>query len=169
MNEIDYVVGDVRNQPFTGTRIIPHCCNDIQKMGSGVAKAIYQKWPEVKIDYINQSNLKLGQSYMVKVEDNTYVANMIGQHKIQTCKKNGISVGSDGLPPIRYIALAMAMKRVAKFIKDNNIENPVIHAPLFGCDLAGGDFKFIELLIREAWLNVCPVKVCVLNKKMLPV
>lgn len=53
MNKIEYIVGDVRSQPFkTKRRFIPHVCNDEGRMGAGVAKALYTKWPTVIVDEV---------------------------------------------------------------------------------------------------------------------
>jgi hypothetical protein len=48
------------------------------------------------------------------------------------------------------------MMSVASYIKNNfDKENTVqIHAPKFGSGLAGGNWNFIEELIKDIWLNI---------------
>lgn len=170
MGKIQYIIGDVRTQSFKGIRVIPHVCNDLGLMGAGVAKALYIEWPQVKEHYTN-SNLRLGEVDLVACNNATYVANMIAQHGImESVDSNGNAIGKDGKPPLRYAKLVEAMEGVADFInhkKENGI-NSVIHCPKFGCDLAGGNWDFVEVLIEEIWCPVSDVKVCIIDKDQFP-
>lgn len=165
-NNIEYVVADVREHPELypeETIIIPHCCNDINAMGAGVARALYEKWPEVKSIYHDQkSEQKLGRIIPVKVDVNPskYVVNMIGQH--------GCGLDEDGNPPVRYLALGVAMQRTLVWIRDMEFQSPVIYTVKFGAALAGGRWDFIEELIKEIWLPHVPVTVCVIDESELP-
>jgi len=38
-----------------------------------------------------------------------------------------------------------------KFDKDQSVQ---IHAPKFGCGLAGGNWNFVSELIRDIWSNI---------------
>ena len=50
---IEYISGSVLDQLCQAHyKLIPHCCNDIGLMGSGVAKVISDKFPEVKTQYL---------------------------------------------------------------------------------------------------------------------
>lgn len=168
---IEYVVGDVRSQSFDGIKIIPHCCNDQNLMGSGVAKALYSKWPEVKEKY-HSGKMELGKTSVAVIrKDSTIVVNMIAQHGVMV-KRNerGIAVGEDGRPPIRYEALVQAMKMVKYHIK-KCIENDIkveVHCPKFGCDLAGGDWDIVSTLIEEMWCPLCNVVCCVIDDNQIP-
>lgn len=155
-NMIEYYSGDVRNFPRDKSIvIIPHCCNDLGIMGAGVARAILDMWPNV-YDKYKVSSLDLGSVNCVEVDsDNgkTIVANMIGQH--------GVGIDEKGNPPVRYHALCLAMHKVAESVKNsgNNFE---IHCPVFGCDLAGGDWGLVSKLVEEIWCCICPVK-CIVH------
>jgi hypothetical protein len=167
-HSLTYVVADVREHPAppSQTIIIPHCCNDINAMGAGVARALFEKWPVVKSHYHANAELqRLGQVFMIPVEGGTdnprvYVANMIGQH--------GVGVDEYGEAPVRYSALTIAMFRINRWMDSLNIPNPVIHCPKFGSALAGGDWMVIEKLIKEIWLPKCPVTVCVTDESEIP-
>jgi len=160
---IKYVVGDVRAIPHEREMVfIPHCCNNIDVMGSGVAKALYNRWPKVKDKY-HESFMKLGTvSYVKEVDDRVVICNMIGQNGVKTGEnENGHAIGDDGKPPVRYSALCLAMMDVAGKLEmfGDKVE---IHCPLFGCDLAGGDWYIVSTLIEEIWCPLCPVT-CVLH------
>lgn len=153
--KIESVVGDVRNQPFEDHRIIIHCCNDMGAMGAGVAKALYTKWPAVKARYVHDvelyGQLYLGDVQYVEADDDTTVMNMIGQHSTMVGRdENGTAVASDGYPPVRYWALAHALQKVDSYcrINDGTFE---LHFPMFGCDLAGGNWDIVSTLIEEAF------------------
>lgn len=143
MKQIKYIVEDVRKPIGTGKNLIIHCCNDIGAMGSGVAKALFDKWPIVKSEYVkwNKSgkNFELGNIQALKVEENIAVINMIGQRDIKPI---------NGIPPVRYGALRKACKKVAEIASKYNA---TVNVPyLLGCDLAGGDWSIVEeILISE--------------------
>ena len=65
----------------------------------------YRQW------YKSQEEFTLGAVQFVNVENELYVANMIGQH--------GIYKDSKGLPPIRYDAVRQCLKEVALFAIDH--------------------------------------------------
>jgi hypothetical protein len=74
-------------------------------------------------------------------------ANMICQ--------NGV-IGHNNPRPLNYPALCKSMIGVKKYImthfdKDNKVQ---IHAPKFGCGLAGGDWRFITNLIEDIWFDI---------------
>lgn len=169
MNTIKYVVSDVRTytdeQSENKTILIPHCCNDLAVMGAGVALALRNKWPQVFTDY-EKMEQTLGNVGFVPVEfdefdDPTkYVVNMIGQHGVKS--KNNTK-------PVSYTALMDAMRNVFQYLYGYKITDPVIHAPLFGAALAGGDWRIIEALIEEIWLPFMPVTICVIEEDMIPI
>jgi hypothetical protein len=149
--KITYLSGnDVREPVDQGqTNIILHCCNDINLMGSGVARALFQKWPDVKSKYHyafeQNKNNKLGDVHYVKVEASIYVGNIIGQHTIDT--------NEDGGPPIRYWAIDKAFQKVVQSIHKRD-EEVIVNLPyLMGCDLARGRWEEIEYLINKNFIE----------------
>lgn len=67
---IKVVTGDIRN---TDAKYICHQVNCQNAMGSGVAKALYQKWPNVKSEYHSfcdsyEPNELLGKMQIVPVD-----------------------------------------------------------------------------------------------------
>ena len=143
------------------TIIIPHVCNNIDLFGAGFAKALGDRFPEVKENFhlLGKTDAKLGRvQFVTAVDDNKtknkiIIANMIAQ--------NGV-INNRNKRPINYAALVYCMGDVRKFYshiaaqsEDNSIE---IHAPKFGSGLAGGNWNFISELINDIW---CDIKVYV--------
>jgi len=147
--KIRYLSGhDVREPIGDGRKIIAHCCNSEGKMGAGVAKALFDKWPSVRSKYISWHKLNndrgktfsLGQVQMVFVEREIVVANIIGQHGIGVNKETGKI-------PVRYSAI----KRGCTYIQGACAHyGATAHFPyLMGCDLAGGEWEEVEKIINE--------------------
>lgn len=116
--------------------IIPHICNDIKKWGAGFVLAISKEWKKPE-QLFRSTNLKLGEVQFIQVTNKIIIANMIAQHGIR--HKNNKT-------PIRYDNLRSALIKVnKKAIKTNSI----IMAPKFGSGLAGGNWNFIEQIIKD--------------------
>jgi len=137
------------------TVIIPHVCNNINVFGAGFSGAISDIYPIVKENfYLLGNKAKLGHVQYIKVAQNKQyghkiiVANMIAQ--------NG-TISHNNKRPLNYIALAACMNDIKRYIddliKEPEIDRCEIHAPKFGSGLAGGNWKFIEKLIEDAWIN----------------
>jgi len=149
--EIEYISrGDVRNPQGEGRKIIGHCCNDLGRMGSGVAKALLDKWPKVRSDYVgwhktnshNNQEFTCGKVQFVAVEDDIVVANIIGQHGLKE---------QNGVPPVRYWALREGCAFIRKVCKHYNA---TAHFPyLMGCDLAGGKWEEVEKILKEELID----------------
>ena len=146
MQGVRYIKGDATAPIGQGTnRIIVHVCNDIGGWGLGFVLAISKRWSEPEGEYsrwfkqAHGGSLPLGAVQFVKVEDDIWVANLIGQHKLAADKKTGI-------PPIRYEAIKMGLAQVAKKALELNAS---IHMPRIGCGLAGGVWVKVEPIITE--------------------
>ena len=140
--DIIYKKGDATSPTDPGTKVIIHICNDIGGWGKGFVLALSKRWklPEEAYRqwYKSQEEFTLGSVQFVEVEDDIFIANMIGQH--------GIYKGSNGLPPIRYEAVQQCLMEVALFA---NKHKATVHMPRIGCGLAGGKWEVVEQLIRE--------------------
>jgi len=141
--DITYLKGDATNPAAVGNKIIVHVCNDIGRWGKGFVMAISKRWKEPEKRYRErfkaQADFSLGEVQFVKVEDDLWVANVIGQHKINKDER--------GDAPIRYDAILMGLEKVAHFALENNA---TVHMPRIGCGLAGGSWDKIEPLITSA-------------------
>ena len=143
MTDIIYIKGDATTPAVPGNKIIVHVCNDVGGWGKGFVMAISNKWPEPEKQYRkwykSKENFTLGEVQIVEVENDTWVANMIGQRNI--------SKDENGNPPVRYEAIATALEKVAVFAKEKNAS---VHMPRIGCGLAGGKWETMEQIIFTA-------------------
>lgn len=139
---IRYVKGDATSPAAKGNKIIVHICNDIGAWGKGFVLALSAKWKEPEKQYRewfrSEIHLALGQVQFVRVADDIWVANLIGQRDI---RKN-----QQGLPPIRYEAVGEGLKKVGAFAKEIQAS---VHMPKIGCGLAGGRWAKMEPLVAE--------------------
>jgi hypothetical protein len=136
--------------------IVPHVCNDIDVFGGGFTGGIVQHYPLVKENYhlLGKTFLRNNPGYVqyIKVlENKSYehqliFANMIAQ--------NG-TISPSNQRPLNYYSLCKSMSDVVSFIKNKfrNDQSVEIHAPKFGCGLAGGNWNFIQELIKDIWKN----------------
>lgn len=161
------VKGNVLDSEVKGIKLIPHVCNDRGGFGSGFAYAVAKKYVNVQLQYFNLFrngfyydifqnvvvNPILGQIQILEAKElnqsisSVRVANMIAQSTPGGETINGIYV-----PPIRYECLRECMLRVAQFINNSNRKDEIsIHAPFFGCGLAGGTKDEVLKLVDEYW------------------
>lgn len=145
---------DSINAGNNGTSIIvPHVCNNINVFGAGFAGAVANHYPIVKENYhlLGSTFLKNNLGYVQFVEVKKVMpfnhklifANMIAQN--HTISKNNPR-------PLNYLALTKCMVGVRNYISSYMKDQPIqIKCPKFGCGLAGGNWFFIQDLIKDIW------------------
>ena len=142
MKDIQYIKGDATSPEGSEKKIIVHICNDIGGWGKGFVMAISKRWKEPEKQYRewfkSKNDFELGKVQFVQVEENLWVANLIGQHKINK--------DENGEAPIRYNAIEEGLEAVSDFAKTNNAS---VHMPRIGCGLAGGKWEMIEPIILK--------------------
>lgn len=143
---IVYLKGDATQPKTEGNKIIAHICNDIGGWGKGFVTALSKRWkaPEQQYRewYKRNTDFVLGAVQLVQVEDDIWIANIIGQHKIN---RDG-----EGNPPIRYEAVASGLEQAGVWAVKLNA---TIHMPRIGCGLAGGSWDRIEPLIKAGIID----------------
>lgn len=150
MAKYETIVGDVIPVLEESTPVIvPHICNDIGAWGAGFTGALDVVYPEIGERFRkmhtdpNNNGLHLGDVTWATVGSHVNdVANMVAQCGVRS-KSN--------LQPIRYAALVLCMEKVLLHARETGVVN--ICCPRFGSGLAGGRWEFIELLIKEIWVN----------------
>ncbi|WP_336689712.1 MULTISPECIES: macro domain-containing protein [unclassified Chryseobacterium] len=146
MKTILYLKGDATNPQAEGNKIIAHICNDIGGWGKGFVLAISNRWKKPENEYRkwfqDAENFNLGEIQTVQVQENVWVCNMIGQHKIKTNLK--------GISPIRYEAVEKCLEKLSEEAKKLNAG---VHMPRIGCGLAGGKWEEIEPIIERTLLK----------------
>ncbi|SHL30373.1 macro domain-containing protein [Chryseobacterium polytrichastri] len=146
MKTIIYLKGDATNPQVNGNKIITHICNDIGGWGKGFVMAISKKWKKPENEYRewfkSKENFHLGEIQIIKVEENIWICNMIGQHKTIT--------NSKGMAPIRYEAVEKCLEKLSNEAVKLNAS---VHMPRIGCGLAGGKWEEIEPIIEKTLLE----------------
>lgn len=144
MTGVTYVSGDATVPQGEGNKIIVHVCNDVGGWGRGFVNAVSRRWAKPEREYrrwyaecIADGDFDLGATQMVKVEPDVWVANMVAQHGIGPAQ---------GVPPIRYAALAQCLDFVAGYATGLYAS---VHMPRIGSGLAGGSWDRIEPIIVE--------------------
>ena len=147
--KISYRTGDMFKQLPEDKKIgIPHCCNNRGAWGAGFVIPLGRKFPRAQQDYLEWSRgsaaldhyfgpFMLGNTQSVVV-DNVTVFNMVGQDG---------TVSPNNPKPVKYAAIADCLRKVNTTCLGTSIEE--IHAPAFGSDLAGGDWRVLEALVDE--------------------
>jgi len=146
MSTLTFVSGDATRPIGEGPKIIIHCCNDLGLWGSGFVVAISRRWTKPENEYRNWARtfedgdrrLPLGGIQLVQVEDDLFVANIIGQR--------GVGLDDHGRAPVRYSAIRTGVRKVRARARSHNAS---VHMPRMGCGLAGGRWEHIEEIIRE--------------------
>lgn len=126
--------------------IIAHQVNCKGGIGSGVAKALIDKWRKVKTQYhkfyemYEDKTQLLGKFDLVNVAPNVNVFNCFTQ----------FDRGYDGKLYTSYSAIETCFSNIAK------LETPFpIHIPyLYGCGLGGGDWEIVSSIIDSKCPNV---------------
>ncbi len=141
MTIIRYLQGDATAPVGSGPRIIAHVCNDIGGWGRGFVLALSERWHQPEAAYLDwyrnrdSNDFELGAVQVVAVDDDLFVANIVGQR--------GIEPTADG-PPVRYWAIEAGLSRL---VDEATALGASVHMPRIGCGLAGGEWETVEAII----------------------
>ena len=140
---ISYIKGDATRPVGEGNKLIVHVCNGVGAWGAGFVMALSARWKAPEAHYRNwrrgvfEEPFELGRVQPVRVEKDIYVCNCIAQLGIRS---------RPDVPPIRYGALQICLKRVHKIATTLNAS---IHMPRIGCGLAGGEWAIVEKIVEQ--------------------
>jgi len=152
LNALNYRKGDARDSMnFFGydPAMLAHCCNNAPKgvWGAGFVIAINGFWTQPEQAYHDWAKgahtgaayesgaYALGEAQLVEVEQNFYVANVIGQ-VLEFSKE----------PNIRYEALEAGLVKACAWMQEKHgVVN--LQAPRLGAGLAGGEWGLIEAIL----------------------
>ena len=140
---IKYQIGDATRPIGDGPKIIVQVCNDAGGWGKGFVVAVSRRWPQPEQRYRawyrgeDAQPFALGKVQVVQVENDVWVANLIGQQ--------GMGV-RNGEPPVRYDAIREGLRSVAVKAKELGAS---VHMPRIGCGLAGGKWEEIEPILEQ--------------------
>ena len=139
---------DVGNVCDASQIAIAHGCNAQGVMGSGVARDVRSRWPNVYEVYhlrYQTFGLSLGEVIPVRTMDNKLVLNCITQHVF----------GRDGQRYVDYEAIDKVFRTIDHKVMDWEVTE--IAMPRIGAGLGGGDWNIISELIELNSSNYQPV------------
>ena len=141
---IQYMEGDA-TIPHTRPVIIAHICNNLGLWGAGFVVALGKRYPKAKAEYLDwhrqRGSLSLTDIQLVQVEKQVWVANMIAQNGVWTCKNPR---------PLCYESLELCLMRLRMIAFEHNA---AIQMPKIGTGLGRGDWKIIQGLIQKCLAN----------------
>lgn len=139
IEEIYEVTGDATEPRGEGDKIIAQVVNTSAAVGFGFGRAMANKWSTTKKElkkWKNKNEFQLGNTQLLKVEDHTYVCQMLAQEGIK--KKSGT--------PLSYQSLRFGLIDLRNYAKKLNAD---VHMPRIGSGQAGGDWDIILGIIYE--------------------
>lgn len=144
--KLNYILGDLLE---SDERIIAHGCNTQGVMGSGIAKAIRDKYPKCynvyRLNYEeNGDQLDLGDTIFYHhsfLEDDGLPSRIIGNCITQNL------FGRTGDCFVDYDAIKESLDHVFQLARE--LEYKSVGLPLIGAGLGGGDWNRISVIIEE--------------------
>jgi len=111
--------------------VIMHGVNCQRVMKSGVAKALFTKWPQVKEEYMKLPDVHMvrGAAHPVKIQDKLYVVNCYTQKRY----------GYDGFIYAEVGAIEMGLEAAINLAIGLGVKT--IYSPKIGCGLGGLDWE----------------------------
>ena len=124
-----------------------HQANCFQTMGSGIALAIKNKYPELykaDLQLGHKGNIsKLGKFSTVKCHDDKQGYNLYGQYNFGMEKRH-----------TNYESIYCGMLAIRNHATENNVIR--LGCPRnMGCTLGGGDFRIVRTMIEVIFENFC--------------
>lgn len=141
--------------------ILVHGCNCQGVMGSGIARAVRDKWPDVYQAYRTrhqQSGLQLGDTIVVGSSPQAE-SPVVARHLHATTDQlapqlivvNAMTQHDYGTDQSRvyvdYAAVFAAFSRISLLARDTGLG---VHFPLIGCGLANGQWSEVARMIGSA-------------------
>jgi hypothetical protein len=137
MKEIKYVCGDLFKDVDNSPIIVPHVVNCHGAFSAGFVIPLGKNYPEAKKQYLEWTDIKLGETLFVSITPELCIAHMCAQ-----------TLG--GYRPLYYHHLANCLSAVGEYAKKHEMK---ILAPAFGSGLAMGSWNVIEPLIYDCWIR----------------
>jgi O-acetyl-ADP-ribose deacetylase (regulator of RNase III) len=142
---VRYVTGDLLEAT---QKVIVHGCNAQGVMGSGVARLIRARYPNVYEIYALKHKvfgLELGDIVPVATTDGRIIVNAITQEYF----------GGDGKRYVDYDAIETCIKKIDNRVQDWGVVE--VAMPRIGAGLGGGDWDTIEAILHRSSKNFIPV------------
>jgi len=131
-------------------RIIVHCVNCMGVMGSGIARAIKDKWKIVYSEYYTLCKSEdfrphlLGTAQLERISNDLIVCNLFGQFNYGVQR-----VGDVEIIPADYRAVKIGFANIKRLVKYPYS----LHMPRICCGRALGQWSEIERILHEVFDN----------------
>ncbi|MDD5151763.1 MAG: hypothetical protein PHC28_15010 [Flavobacterium sp.] len=144
MKTLEIIKGDLL---LAGCDVIAHQINCISTGAAGLAKAIFEKYPDVNV-YDGTFNRVPGENiYTVTKKDAVLVVHMAGQISPRSVKHQIHSMTDNGTMRLEYFKSCLADLSVKL---GNETDRLKLGMPyLIGCGLAGGDWNEYFKLLQD--------------------
>lgn len=139
------IKGDITK---TDLKYIAHGVNCQGAMGSGVAKALYSKFPNVRKAYMDYCRGARSVSEPRDLLGFVVRANC-GDKDIFNCFTQE-QYGYNGCKYVDYEAIHECFTKLNDILKVEDHIEPKIAIPRIGCGLAGGNWDVVKILIDDA-------------------
>jgi O-acetyl-ADP-ribose deacetylase (regulator of RNase III) len=141
---MQYIYGDILENPPEDTMVILHGCNCFHKMGAGIAKRLVSVYPKIlEEDKMTRfaDKRKLGTILPITVEKDVIVINCYTQYNY-----------GRGEELINYNAVYWCMVNVKQYLY--SLDKPYeLRSPKIGCGLAGGDWERVKDIITQIGID----------------
>lgn len=126
---------------------IVHGCNAQGVMGSGVALAVKNTYPDAYTNYMNiheTTGLELGKAYPVTINRYLVIWNAVTQDQF-----------GDGVRQVSYDAVQTCFEQVNVYIRqsmknrDTIPDLDAVHIPMIGAARGGGNWEIIKAIIEQ--------------------
>lgn len=140
---MEKITGDIVKLAESGNYdVVIHGCNCMCVMGAGVAKALSDRWPEVKtVDKytVKGDESKLGKFTYIRTQEGMIIVNLYTQYRYG---RRDVHVD--------YDAIQDGFRKVRSLFG----EDKKYLYPQIGAGLAGGDWKIIEHIIDSEFAGL---------------
>ncbi|MDD4242877.1 MAG: macro domain-containing protein [Bacilli bacterium] len=124
--------------------VIVHQVNCQNAMGAGVARALYTKWPQVKIKYHKQFHIYKPEELLGRID-------FINDYDKIICNAfTQFDCGPGDKLYTNYNAIIKAFTTLKHYIHIftvNTLSKKIAIPYLYGCGLGGGDWKIVHSII----------------------
>lgn len=134
---LNHKLGSAVYEGGRGPKMIAHICNNAGVWGAGFVVPLGEKYPEAKRSYQSLRMFPLGYVDLVKVADDVWVANIIGQT---------MTPSSPGASLFQITPVLFALDGLWRVCAARGI--PEVVMPRIGCGIGGATWESVhEMLI----------------------
>lgn len=137
----EYINDSILN---THCKYIAHGVNNQDVMRSGVAKVLFEEYPEVKKEY-HRHNKQVRYDFLGSIHLIDCKEKLVFNCYTQEC------FGYYGIKYVSYDAIESCFENIVRISQDKSLGHLFneLAIPKIGCGLAGGNWNIVEKIINE--------------------